>query len=159
MSDKVHHAHDAPTHEVEQIRGLYQQMLASWNARDPAALAALYLEDGNIVGFDGSQHNGQADIAATMAQIFADHPTGAYVGKIRDIRLLTPEVAVLRAVAGIVPPGGSELNAAANAVQSLVVVKAAGTWRIALFQNTPAQFHGRPELVQQLTEELRQLLA
>jgi len=27
-----------------------------------------------------------------------------------------------------------------------------------LFQNTPAQFHGRPELVQQLTEELRQLL-
>ena len=159
MSDKVHHAHDAPTHEVEQIRGLYQQMLASWNARAPVALTVLYLEDGNIVGFDGSQHNGQADIAATMAQIFADHPTGAYVGKIRDIRLLTPEVAVLRAVAGIVPPGGSELNAAANAVQSLVAVKAAGTWRIALFQNTPAQFHGRPELVQQLTEELRQLLA
>jgi hypothetical protein len=31
-------------------------------------------------------------------------------------------------------------------------------WRIALFQNTPAQFHGRPELVQQLTEQLRQLL-
>jgi len=28
---------------------------------------------------------------------------------------------------------------------------------IALFQNTPAQFHGRPELAQQLTEELRQL--
>jgi hypothetical protein len=24
-------------------------------------------------------------------------------------------------------------------------------------QNTPAQFHGRPELAQQLTEELRQL--
>ena len=42
ISDKVHHAHDAPTHEVEQIRGLYQQMLASWTARDPAALAALY---------------------------------------------------------------------------------------------------------------------
>jgi len=25
-------------------------------------------------------------------------------------------------------------------------------------QNTPAQFHGRPDLVRQLTEELRQLL-
>lgn len=30
--------------------------------------------------------------------------------------------------------------------------------RSALFQNTPAQFHGRPELVEALTEELRQLL-
>ena len=31
-------------------------------------------------------------------------------------------------------------------------------WRIALYQNTPAQFHGRPELSRALTEELRQLL-
>ena len=159
MSDEVQQAHDAPTPDVEQICGLYQQMLASWNARDPAALAALYSEDGNVVGFDGSQHNGQADIAATMARIFADHPTGAYVGKIREVRLLSPEVGLLRAVAGMVPPGGSDLNPAVNAVQSLVAVKAAGTWRIALFQNTPAQFHGRPELVQQLTEALRQLRA
>jgi hypothetical protein len=26
------------------------------------------------------------------------------------------------------------------------------------FQTTPAQYHGRPELVQQLTDELRQCL-
>jgi hypothetical protein len=53
---------------------------------------------------------------------------------------------------------GVNLNPAVNAVQSLVAVKNAGEWRIALFQNTPAQFHGRPELVQELTEELRGLL-
>lgn len=45
----------------------------------------------------------------------------------------------------------------ALAVQSLIAVKSAATWWIALFHNTPAQFHGRPELVQQLTEELQQL--
>lgn len=28
----------------------------------------------------------------------------------------------------------------------------------ALFQNTPAQFHGRPELAESLTAELRELL-
>jgi hypothetical protein len=39
-----------------------------------------------------------------------------------------------------------------------VAAKRAGHWRIALFQNTPAQFHGRPELAKALTEELRQLL-
>lgn len=30
-------------------------------------------------------------------------------------------------------------------------------WRIVLFQNTPAQFHGRPDLVTQLTAELREM--
>jgi hypothetical protein len=29
---------------------------------------------------------------------------------------------------------------------------------VILFQNTPAQFHGRPDLAEQLTAELRQLL-
>jgi hypothetical protein len=31
-------------------------------------------------------------------------------------------------------------------------------WRIELFQNTPAQFHGRPELVSEMTAELQQQL-
>jgi uncharacterized protein (TIGR02246 family) len=74
------------------------------------------------------------------------------------VRFLTPETAILRAVAGMVPAGQTDLNPAVNAVQSLVAAKSMGRWRIALFQNTPAQFHGRPELAQKLTEELRKLL-
>nr|WP_263596933.1 hypothetical protein [Metabacillus idriensis] len=31
-------------------------------------------------------------------------------------------------------------------------------WLIQLFQNTPAKFHGRPELNEQMTKELNQLL-
>ena len=50
-------------------------------------------------------------------------------------------------------------NPALNAMQSLVAVKRANQWKVALFQNTPAAFHGRPEAVVQLTEELRKLLA
>ena len=66
---------------------------------------------------------------------------------------------MVRAVAGMVPPGKADIDPALNAVQSLVAAKAPNDeWRIALFQTTPAQFHGRPELVQQLTDELRQLI-
>lgn len=133
-------------------------MLDCWNKRNADDIAALYDEDGNLVGFDGSPINGQADIALQMRQIFADHLTAAYVGKIREVRFLTPEVAILRAVAGMVPPGQLDLSPAVNTIQTLVAAKRDGKWRIALFQNTPAQFHGRPELAQQLTEELRQLL-
>jgi uncharacterized protein (TIGR02246 family) len=102
---------------------------------------------------------GRSEIETTLAQIFAHHETAPYVSKVREVRLLTPDVAILRAVVGMVPPGQTDINPAVNAIQSLTAVKRDGRWRIALFQNTPAQFHGRPELAQQLTEELRQLLA
>jgi hypothetical protein len=37
----------------------------------------------------------------------------------------------------------------------MVAVRTADGWRITLLQNTPAQFHGRPEAVEALTTELR----
>ena len=69
-----------------------------------------------------------------------------------------PEVAILRAFVGMVPAGQSDLNPALNAHQTLVAAKREGSWCIALLQTTPAQFHGRPELVQHMTEELQQIL-
>jgi hypothetical protein len=55
----------------------------------------------------------------------------------------------------MVAPGASDINPAVNAIQSLVAVKLAPGWRIALFHNTPAAFHGRPDLAETLTEENR----
>jgi uncharacterized protein (TIGR02246 family) len=144
--------------EETAVSDLYKQLLDSWNRRDAAGFASLYDENSDVVGFDGSQMHGRVEIEATLSQIFADHMTATYVSKIRGVRFLAPEVAVLRAVVGMVPPGQEDLNRAANAIQTLVATKQEGQWRIALFQNTPAQFHGRPELVEALTDELRQLL-
>jgi len=118
-------------------------------------MADLFAENGNVVGFDGSQMDGPRQIESVLGQIFADHPTATYVAIVRDVRLLVPGVALLRAVAGMVPRGKSDINPAVNAIQSLIATKKQGRWRIALFQNTPAAFHGRPELSEQLTEELR----
>jgi len=67
-------------------------------------------------------------------------------------------VAILRAIVGMVPPGQVDLNPALNAHQTVVASRREGIWRIELLQTTPAQFHGRPDLVQQMTEELRQVL-
>ena len=149
---------DSPSPDEVEVRALYRQLLDSWNKRSADAFAALFDEDGESIGFDGSQMSGRAELASTLQHIFADHSTAAYVSKVRDVRFLSPEVAVLRAVTGMVPPGQSDLNPAVNTIQTLVAAKRDGVWRIVLFQNTPAQFHGRPELVWQLTEELRQLL-
>jgi uncharacterized protein (TIGR02246 family) len=140
------------------IEALYRRLLDAWNQRDASAYARLFAEDGYVVGFDGSQMEGQAQIAGDLGGIFADHVTATYVAKVEGVRFLAPQVAVLRARAGMVLPGQSDINPAANALQTLTAVETDGEWRIAVFQNTPAQFHGRPALVEQMSAELRALL-
>lgn len=139
------------------VRALYRAILDGWNTHRADAFATPFAEDGEVIGFDGSQMIGRAEIAATLGKIFADHVTAPYVSKVRGVHLLSGDVAILRAIAGMTPPGQSDLNPAVNAHQTLVAAKRDGIWRIELFQTTPAQFHGRPELVQQMTEELRQV--
>ena len=147
-----------PETEMEAIQALCRNVWAAWNARDAAAFAAQFAEDAAIIGFDGSEMTGRAAIAATLRQIFTDHITPAYVGKIRSLRLLAPEVALLHALVGMVPPGKTDLDPQLHALQVCLATRQAGAWRIAHFQNTPAQLHGRPDLVAELTQELRELL-
>jgi uncharacterized protein (TIGR02246 family) len=147
-----------PASEESGIRSLYQRLLEGWNQRDAAAYGTLFEADANVIGFDGSSMNGRVEIESTLRHIFTDHVTATYVAIVREVRFLTPEIAVLRAVVGMIPPGETDVNPAVNALQTLVARQCEGQWRIALFQNTPAQFHGRPEETVALTEELRRIL-
>ena len=149
---------DHVTSEEDHVLALYRQMLNGWNTHNSAAMAAPFAEDANVIGFDGSQMNGHTEIETTMRGIFADHVTATYIAIVREVRFISPEAAILRAVVGMIPPGQTDINPAVNAIHSLVAAKVDGKWKIALFQNTPAQFHGRPDLSEQLTAELRQLL-
>ncbi len=156
-----HREQAGPIEERDEraIRALYGELLDAWNQCSPDRMAAVFAEDGDVVGFDGSLNSGRAGIASEMGRIFADHATGAYVGRVRDVRPLATGAAILRAVAGTVPAGRTELEPRLNVVQTLVAVRRDGRWCIERFQNTPAQFHGRPDLSESLTEELRQELS
>jgi uncharacterized protein (TIGR02246 family) len=100
---------------------------------------------------------GRKEIYFHLNPIFKEHPTPPFVIKVKDVRFLSANVAILRAIAGMSPPGSSDLDPKLNTHHTLITVKNKGDWRIELFQNTPAQFHGRPELVKQMTEELREI--
>ncbi len=144
--------------EAAPVIALYRQLHQAWNERSASDFAALFTDDGTSVGFDGSEMHGPAQIERELAQIFADHQTAAYVGIVREVRFLYDKVAVLRAAAGMIPPGSSQINPATNALQTLTVIRQGEQWRIAHFQNTPAQFHGRPALSEALTAELNQVV-
>src|SRR5712691_7999382 len=89
MSSQPLPTQDSPSADEIEMRALYRELLDAWNKRDADAFAALFALDGDVVGFDGSQMSGRAEIASTLGQIFADHPTGAYVSQIRGVRRLS----------------------------------------------------------------------
>ena len=67
------------------------------------------------------------------------------VGKIRSVRFLTPDVTVMHTVGGTIMAGQTDIEPERNSVQTLVAKKGdKGGWRLAAFQNTRAQYLGRP---------------
>jgi uncharacterized protein (TIGR02246 family) len=148
------------TNTNEAVRALYEALLDAWNRRDAIGMAALYGATGSHVGFDGSIANGADEIEAHLTPIFANHSTAKFVTKVREVREIGDGAALLRAVAGMVAPGKTDINPETNAIQTLVASRDGnGRWRIELFQNTPAAFHGRHDEREKLTTELRAVLA
>ncbi len=139
---------------LAEVSALYHDLLAAWNARDANAMANCFLPDGLSVGFDGSSMRGREVIETQLRAIWADHQTPAYTGLVQDVRLISDDVAVLSAVSGLAAEDAPEINAALSSMQAMTARNTPDGWRVALWQNTPAAFHGRDEDRDALTREL-----
>jgi uncharacterized protein (TIGR02246 family) len=122
------------------------------------AFAGLFVPDAICIGFDGSQLIGRQEIESTLTQIFKDHSTACYRYIIREVKPVAENVYLLRSNVGMVPPGKTDIDPSKNAVQCMIVRSQNSKLEIMHFQNTPAQFHGRPELTEALNKELRALI-
>ncbi len=142
----------------QMVQDLYRQLLQQWNAKSAKGFSDLFHEQGWAVGFDGSELKGREGIFEELSRVFNDHRTGTYVGMVKEVRFPNADTALLHAVAGMIPAGENYINPSLNAIQTLVASNIKNEWRIELFQNTPAQFHGRPELALALTAELAALI-
>jgi uncharacterized protein (TIGR02246 family) len=97
-------AFGAPSGFLREARSapekLYRAVIECWNRRDAAGFAELFEAEGHCIGFGGTEMPGPDKIESTLGRIFAEHETATYVAKVRDVRLLTAEIALLRAVVG-----------------------------------------------------------
>ena len=121
---------------MDDVRALYSDLLDAWNRRDAKGYAALFVHSGQIVGFDGSQVSAE-HLAEHLDGIFADHPTSPYVAKVRWVRPLGPDAALLTydlMVHGAI--AGHQLPQRLYA--SSVWVQRNGHWLAVLHQETPA---------------------
>ena len=137
-----------------QIRALYARFLAGWNQRSGVTVSSVFADDGELVALDGTLRSGRLSIAADMRRLFTEHATPSFVGVVRSVRRLTEGVAVLHAVAGMVPPGADGVDPSLHTVHALTAVEDAGRWKIAVLQSTPARYGGRADAVAALTAEL-----
>jgi uncharacterized protein (TIGR02246 family) len=58
------------------------------------------------------------------------------VGQVKDVRFLSPDIALMHAVGGTVMRGKSEPSPERDSIQTLVAIRQDGEWRLAAFQNT-----------------------
>ncbi|HET9110337.1 MAG TPA: SgcJ/EcaC family oxidoreductase [Ktedonobacterales bacterium] len=147
-----------PTDDEAAVCALYDRLTRAWNDRDARAFAACFIEDGYIVGYDGTIVDGRDEIAYHIGDIFAHHQTPAYITKVKKVLFVNAETAVVRGIVGMPSLTTGTINPVLNAIQSLTAHWREGTWHVAIFQNTPAQLHGRPDLVDDMTRELQGIL-
>jgi uncharacterized protein (TIGR02246 family) len=138
-------------------RRIYASLLADWNAQDARAMASHFADRGSLIGFDGSVVEGRAAIESHIGPIFAAHPTPRFVARVRDVRRLSAQTVLLRGVAGMWPRGAGDLDSAFNAIQTVLLSFCDGAFKVELFQNTPASWHGRDADRERLSAELRAL--
>jgi uncharacterized protein (TIGR02246 family) len=71
------------------VRELYRKLLEAWDKRNARDYAMLFAPDAILVGFDGTQVFGQADIGAHISEVFSHHQTARYVSIVRGVRAVT----------------------------------------------------------------------
>ncbi len=134
--------HDEKTtanHSADEaaVRDLFRELMDGWNRGSGDAFAATFAEDGDLVAFDGTHFHGRQEIAPFHQELFDKWLKGTrLVGRVKNVRFLTPDVALMHAVGSTVMRGKSEPAPERNSIQTLVAVRRDGEWRLAAFQNT-----------------------
>jgi uncharacterized protein (TIGR02246 family) len=65
--------------EITDLQAIYNQLLDAWNSQSARGMADLFTEDGESIGFDGSQSIGSEEIFLHLKPIFEDHPTARFI--------------------------------------------------------------------------------
>ena len=125
------------TADEEAVRDLYRELMDGWNRGSGEDYAAVFTEDGDLVAFDGTHFDGIGEIAPFHQELFDKWMKGTrLVGRVKDVRFLSPDVALMHAVGSTVMRGKSEPSPERDSIQTLVAVRQNGQWRLAAFQNT-----------------------
>lgn len=82
-----------------EIRALIHRYEDAWDRHDPSAVSAFYRDDADIIVRNGPVTHGRQAIADWWASYFAQPRLYRATLIVRDIRMVTPDVALVNVVA------------------------------------------------------------
>ncbi|MGA5895057.1 SgcJ/EcaC family oxidoreductase [Streptomyces venetus] len=120
------------------IRNVLQGVYEAWNANDADAFVAEYTEDASAI-LPGSYRKSREEIRESMKVGFSTYLKGSTTtDKVRDIRFLNDDAAVVISETGILFPGETEVPEDRVVIASWVLTRRDGKWLLAAYQNSPA---------------------
>jgi len=128
------------TSEADEIRAVEANQAAAWNAHDIPAYAALFTPDADVVNVLGWWWKSRAELETKLGR--------AHQGPFRDsvlsiggvaVKFPAPDVAVAQVswtMTGAKTPDGVASHVPERGIQTQVLLRQNGEWRISAFQNT-----------------------
>lgn len=117
-----------------EIAGLQQaaaDFVLAYNAKDAAAIAALFTEDGEMADLRAEDTTtGRAGIQARYAEIFAAADTPSVAVEVDSVRLVGKDLAIEDGTVHFTPPG-ENAPAKSTAYTAVLQKNEAGAWQIA----------------------------
>ena len=141
MTDENQRGADATGADEAAVRGLYEQLMKGWNRGSGAEFAAVFAEDGDLVAFDGTHFEGRQEIATFHQELFDKWLKGTrLVGRVKSVRFLGPNVALMHAVGSTVMRGKTEPSPERDSILKLMAVREGDQWRLAALGSTTSGF-------------------
>jgi uncharacterized protein (TIGR02246 family) len=126
-----------PAAEEPPLKKIVDAEEAAWNRSDAKALAALFRDDATYADAFGGVARGRAEVDRRIAEVLTAWPGTRLALKVRKIRVLKPDVALVEADAELtgwkkLPPGfrAEDEQVVRNRLLQ-VLLKEAGSWRVA----------------------------
>lgn len=120
-----------------EIAAVPGRLVSAWAAHDAEAFSQLFTPDGVLI-LPGVYKRGRDEIRQFMEAGYAGPYKGTSVtGTPLDIKPLGTGAFALLTVGGVLEPGEKEVSTKQAIRASWILVKDDGTWRLAVYQNSP----------------------
>jgi uncharacterized protein (TIGR02246 family) len=127
-----------PVKDDSVLSAVLDEIYAAWADNDADAFVAPYAERATAV-LPGTYLRSRDAIRTTMADLFAGPLKGSRAKhEVQSVRFVGADAAILISRGGIIPAGQTEPDAESMSLDTWVLSKQDGTWRVEAFHNCPA---------------------
>ena len=129
------------TNDIAAIRTLFAEFAAAWNRADGEAFGTLFTDDADYIDVTGTRTCGGDAIGRLHQYLWGTFLKGSKLesGGDADIQFITPDVAIVIATGAARLEGQPVAPADRQSINTNILVKRSGIWRIRAFQNNRVQ--------------------